>query len=184
VLIADLGDEGERQLELRLLEVRHAPEYHRLVCANLARLYWLPAAPSLADAENRIRAGLGRLAEGSGFDGGIFERGVLVGFAGLFRIDPGQQSGEIGYWIDRASEGRGLVTRACRALVDYGFTELGLHRIELHCGATNSRSQAVAERLGFRLEGRRREADRVGDHWDDFLVYGLLAGEWAVNKLS
>ena len=174
MLIASLGDEAE----LRLLELRHAPEYHRLVCANLARLYWLPAAPSLAEAENRIRAGLGRLAEGSGFDGGIFERDMLVGFAGLFHVDPGQGSGELGYWLDQAAEGRGLVTRACRALIRYGFAELGLHRLELRCGATNGRSQAVAERLAFRLEGRLREADRVGDRWDDFLVYGLLASEW------
>ena len=74
-------------------------------------LYWLPAAPSLAEAENRIRAGLGRLAEGSGFDGGIFERDTLVGFAGLFHVDPGQGSGELGYWLDQAAEGRGLVTQ-------------------------------------------------------------------------
>jgi ribosomal-protein-serine acetyltransferase len=174
MLIADLGEGAE----LRLLELRHAPEYHRLVCANLERLYWLPGAPSLPEAENRIRAGLGRLAEGSGFDAGIFERGALCGFAGLFHIDAGQQSGEIGYWIDRAAEGRGLATRACRALIDYGFAELSLHRIELRCGATNSRSRALAERLGFRPEGCLREADRLRDGWDDFLVYGLLAGEW------
>jgi ribosomal-protein-serine acetyltransferase len=174
VLIAGLGDEAE----LRLLEVRHASEYQRLVCANLARLYWLSGPPSLAEAENRIRGGLGRLAEGSGFDGGIFERGTLVGFAGLFHVDSGLQSGEIGYWIDQAAEGRGLVTRACRALTGYGFGEVDLHRIELRCGATNVRSQAVAGRLGLRLEGRLREAHRVGDRWDDFLLYGLLAWEW------
>ena len=174
MLIADLRD----AVELRLLELRHAPEYHRMVCANLTRLYWLPGPPSLADAEDRIRQGLRRLAEGSGFDSGIFERDLLVGFAGLFHIDPGQASGEIGYWIDHAAEGRDRVTRACRAVIGYGFRELALHRIELRCGGSNVRSQAVAERLGFRLEGRLREADRNGERWDDFLVYGLLAGEW------
>jgi ribosomal-protein-serine acetyltransferase len=130
------------------------------------------------DAEKRIRAGLARLMDGSGVDAGLFDHDVLCGFVGLFNIDAGLQSGEMGYWIGKSAEGRGLMTRACQAMLRYGFEEPGLHRIELRCGARNSRSSALAERLGFRLEGRLRQADRVRDEWDDFLLYGLLADEW------
>jgi ribosomal-protein-serine acetyltransferase len=173
MLIGDLGDGAE----LRLLELRHAPDYHKLVCENLARLYWLSAEPTAQDSYQRVRAGLQRLVDGAGIEGGIFDHGRLCGVVGLFRIDTGQQTGEIGYWIARDAEGRGLVTRSCRAVLRHGFEDLGLQRIELRCGATNRRSIAVAERLGFQLEGRLRQADRVGDWRDDFLVYGLLAGE-------
>lgn len=175
MLIATL-DEG---VELRLLELRHAAEYYRLVGDNYGRLYWLPAEPTPESTERRLRGGLARFAEGTGVDGGIWDHGKLVGFAGLFDIDPSFQSAELGYWVDKGSEGRGLVTLACRALLEYAFEELKLHRVELRCAATNDRSIAVAERLGFRLEGRLVKADRVGGEWVDFLVYGLLDEESA-----
>ena len=180
MLIATLGD----GVELRLLELRHAPEYQRLVARNYTRLYWLPGAPTLQDAERRLRAGLTRLADGTGVDGGIFDRGALIGFAGLFDIDPGFSSAEIGYWIDTDAEGRGLATGAAQALLKYAFDDLALHRVALKCAATNSGSKRVAERLGFRLEGRLVKADRIGDEWVDFLVYGLLEEEWQARQAT
>lgn len=174
MLIATLGD----GLELRLLELRHTPEYYRLVVRNYSRLYWLPSEPTLQDAERRLRSGLSRFAEGAGIDGGIFDRGALVGFAGLFDIDLSFKSAEIGYWLDAAHEGRGLVHRAATALLRYAFDDLGLHRVALKCAATNTASMRVAERLGFRLEGRLLKADRIGEEWVDFLIYGMLDEEW------
>jgi ribosomal-protein-serine acetyltransferase len=174
MLIATLGD----GVELRLLELRHAAEYQRLVAKNYTRLYWLPSEPTLQDAERRLRAGLTRFAEGTGVDGGIFDHDRLAGFAGLFDIDPDFKSAEIGYWVDLASEGQGLVTRAGHALLRYAFDDLALHRVALKCAATNSASIKVAQRLGFRLEGRLLKADRIGDEWVDFLIYGLLEEEW------
>ena len=180
MLIATLGD----GLELRLLELRHAPAYHRLVIRNYGRLYWLPAEPTLQDAEQRLRAGLSRFAEGTGVDGGIFDRGVLVGFAGLFDIDPDFKSAEIGYWVDVAEEGRGLAHRAAFALLRYAFDERELHRVALKCAVTNIASTRVAERLGFRLEGRLLKADRVGADWVDFLIYGMLDEEWRAQQAT
>lgn len=178
MLIATLGD----GLELRLLELRHAPAYHRLTVRNYTRLYWLPAEPTLQDAERRLRAGLTRFADGTGVDGGIFDQGALVGFAGLFDIDPDFKSAEIGYWVDMSAEGRGLVHRAATALLRYAFEDLGLHRVALKCAATNTASMRVAERLGFRLEGRLLKADRVGEEWVDFLIYGMLEEEWQAQQ--
>lgn len=177
MLIATLG-EG---IELRLLELRHAGEYYRLVSDNYERLYWWSGEPTPETTERRLQAGLARFAEGTGVDAGIWDHGVLSGFIGLFDIDPVFQSAEIGYWVDRDAEGRGLVTRAGRAMLAHGFDELKLHRIELRCAATNERSIAVAERLGFRLEGRLIKADRIGSEWVDFLIYGLLDEEWAAG---
>ena len=69
-------------------------------------------------------------------------------------------AGELGYWIRANHEGRGHITRACRALIDIGFEELGLHRIEIRAGLENARSRAVPERLGFTYEGIEREGSR------------------------
>lgn len=180
MLLATLGD----GIELRLLELRHAPAFHRLQLKNYTRLYWLPGEPTLLDAERRLRAGLSRFAEGTGVDAGIFVRDSLVGFAGLFDIDPTFKSAEIGYWVDVDSEGQGLVHRASVALLRYAFDELALHRVSLKCAATNTASIRVAERLGFRLEGRLVKADWIGELWVDFLIYGLLDEEWQAQQAT
>jgi ribosomal-protein-serine acetyltransferase len=53
-----------------------------------------------------------------------------------------------------------------------------MHRIEMQCAVHNVRSRAVPERLGFRLDGIRRESYRITTEFVDSAVYGLLAGEW------
>jgi ribosomal-protein-serine acetyltransferase len=178
MFIATLDD----GVELRLLELRHAAEYYRLLSDNFERLYWLPAEPTPEGAERRLRAGLARFVEGAGVDAGIWDHGVLSGFVGLFDIDYSFLSAEMGYWIDKKSEGRGLVTRAACAILKHAFEDLKLHRVEVRCAATNARSIAVAERLGFRQEGRLIKADRIGTEWVDFLIYGLLDEEWAAQQ--
>ena len=109
--------------------------------------------------------------------GGLFVDGSYAGGVGLtigaFGID-----GEIGYWIGSAHEGRGLVTAACRALIDIGFRERGLHRITIRAGVENVRSRAIPERLGFTREGLQREAGRGMGRYYDLVIYGLLESEW------
>ena len=85
---------------------------------------------------------------------------------------------EIGYTLHPDYWGRGYVTEATRALIDLGFKELGLHKIELVCFGYNVQSQRVAEKLGFTLEARIRDRkDAQGNRCDD-LRYGLLKSEW------
>ena len=172
--IATLTDDAE----LRLLELRHAPALRAAVNANRDRLYWVPADMSDEDAVGRVRNGIARLAAAEGFDAGIFVGGELVGLIGLVRVSERTKSGELGYWIDRKAEGKGLVSRGCAAMIDYAFGELGLRRIEIRLAVSNARSRAVPERLGFTLEGTSRQAEPVGDRWEDLLVFGLLASEW------
>jgi len=180
MLIATLGD----GVELRLMELRYLPAYHKLSVKNTARLYWLPGEPTLQDSERRIRNGLTQFVEGAGLDAGIFASGELRGFAGLFHIDSRFKSAEIGYWVDAEAEGKGLVSRAASALIAHAFTELRLHRIDLKCSATNTRSIRVAERLGFTLEGRQRKADEIDGEWHDLLLYGILEEDWRAQQAT
>ena len=57
--------------------------------------------------------------------------GVLCGALGLHRIDPRHHHTSIGYWLAADFEGRGIMTRACRALITEAFPAYGLHRIEI-----------------------------------------------------
>jgi ribosomal-protein-serine acetyltransferase len=65
-----------------------------------------------------------------------------------------------------------------QALIDVGFTELGLHRIEIRAGVENVRSRAIPERLGFTREGVLRGEGRGSGGFYDLVVYGLLEDEW------
>ena len=70
------------------------------------------------------------------------------------------------------------MTRAVSALVDHAFSSLGLNRVEIRAAPENRRSRAIADRLGFQLEGTLRQAQRIGDQYLDNAVYSMLAEEW------
>ncbi len=114
-------------------------------------------------------------------DFAIEYRGVLVGGGGL---QPGRGDGEggaeLGYWLAEDYWGKGLATRAVRLLVDYGFTRLGLARIEARVRTTNVPSLRVLEKNGFTREGVLRSAlTRDGVRYDA-VVLGRLAREYAI----
>ena len=74
------------------------------------------------------------------------------------------------------------MTRAVRTLVDHAFGVWDLHRVEIQAAVNNHRSRAIPERLGFREEGVLREAERIGDRWNDLAVYAILAPEWVQER--
>ena len=85
---------------------------------------------------------------------------------------------EIGYWIAAKFQGKGIVTDACRALMEHAFEEWKLNRVEIHCATGNKKSCAIPERLGFQLEGVLQKALFVHGKYLDSNVYGMLARDW------
>jgi ribosomal-protein-serine acetyltransferase len=165
--------------ELRLFEPLDAPRLHRLVERNRDRLRtylpWVDLTRSEDDTRVFIQKATGQWAAGLGFHAGIWVDRELAGAIGLHPIDRHNQSSSLGYWIDSAFEGRGLVTAACRAVIGIAFDHYRLHRIEIRCATGNRRSCAIPERLGFQLEGVLREAQWAGGAWLDLCVYARLA---------
>ncbi|MGT2753577.1 GNAT family N-acetyltransferase [Streptococcus ovis] len=85
---------------------------------------------------------------------------------------------EIGYVLHPDLWGQGLMPEAAGSLVDFGFTELELHKIEIAVYDHNSQSQRVAEKLGFQLEARLRKRKKIDGYYRDKLIFGLLREEW------
>ena len=111
----------------------------------------------------------------------LSEGGQLVGSVGIRRKPENDWEADIGYELAPEHWRRGYATEAARAIVSFGFRELKVHRISSWCIAENTASVRVAERLGFKLEGRLRENDYFKDRWWDSLLYALLENEWRTN---
>jgi ribosomal-protein-serine acetyltransferase len=178
MLIARLAAEAE----LRLLERQDAEALWALTDASREHLRrwlpWLDTVRTPQDSESFIVRGLGQFAQGLGFQAGIWRQDALCGVCGLHEINWPNRQSSIGYWIGAQFEGQGLVTLACRAVLDEAFARYGLHRMELRAATGNVRSQAVASRLGFVREGVVRDAEWLYEHYVDHIVFGLLASEW------
>lgn len=172
--------------ELRLLQPHHAPELFRVTDANRAHLRaWLPWVDDVRaerDSAEFIRSALRDFAESGTFVCGIWHDDALCGTVGYNAIAWGDGSAVLGYWLAATHTGRGLMTRACGAMVRHAFDDYRLHRVAVHVATGNARSQAVAERLGFRVEGVHREAAMVHDRFVDLTVNALLAEEWRAGR--
>jgi len=85
---------------------------------------------------------------------------------------------EIGYRLHTEFQGNGFAIEAVAALVNFIFTRLQVHKIIALCDPDNQSSYKLMEKLGMQREGLLRQHFKIGDHWTDELVYGLLADEW------
>ncbi len=99
-----------------------------------------------------------------------------VGMLGLHRLQPGGAA-EIGYWVALPARGKGYLTEAARAVIDFAFApdELGLERLEWRAVVGNVPSARSARALGFRYEGLVRQGLSGPRGRDDGWIAGLLA---------
>ncbi|HEX5441175.1 MAG TPA: GNAT family N-acetyltransferase [Ktedonobacterales bacterium] len=102
----------------------------------------------------------------------------VIGSCSLHHFDEGYHRAEVGYELNRAHWGQGIMPEAVSAVLTYGFTEMGLHRIEAIIDDANARSKSLLLKLGFQYEGnlRQRFVSRKG--FEDEYYYGLLRDEW------
>jgi ribosomal-protein-alanine N-acetyltransferase len=109
---------------------------------------------------------------GTGFGFGIFHQGRFIGEITL-------QSAYIGYWIDEAMAGQGLMPEAVVTMLQYAFETLRLHRVEVNIIPRNIASRRVVEKLGLRCEGVAERYLEIDGAWEDHARYAVTAEEWA-----
>jgi ribosomal-protein-serine acetyltransferase len=180
-LYLEIGDDAF----VRTFTLDDAPTVFALVDAERDRLRrWMPWVDGTETVEDQRRWIERSIAsEHDREANGIWlTEGSLAGTIGM-SVNALENGGEIGYWLGTPYEGRGLVTRACAAMLDLAFGKLQLHRVTIRAAVSNAPSRAVAERLGFTEEGVLREAGLVdtGDYLD-LVVYGLLDREWPERR--
>ena len=169
-------------LDLVLLEHRHASMLFSLIEENRAHLRkWLPwvdANRTLNDSLGWIQFQLDQFAKGMSLNAGVFSHGALVGICGYHSIDWANRRTAIGYWLAADRQGKGLMSRAVRALTTHAFVSLQLNRLEIRAAMENKRSRAIPEKLGYKFEGQCRQAEWLNGRFVDHAVYSMLASEW------
>lgn len=171
------------ETELRLIELHHVTEFLDLVNANREHWRrwhpWLPdTMRSAADAEKFITAWLLNFATRKGFCAGIWFEDRLCGM--IYHVNPDwmNRSVFLSYWLDEAHQGKGIMTESCRAFISHAFNVWKMNRITIQCAVENTRSRAIPERLGFKLEGIVREAEWLYSRFADHALYSLLRSDY------
>jgi ribosomal-protein-serine acetyltransferase len=174
------------QLELRQRMPEDAEDLFALTDLNRSYLKewlpWLDFCSSPGDTRANIEASLKQAADGTGLALAIWVKGQMVGVTGFNEISRMNRIGQIGYWLGEAYQGRGIMTRSVRALIEHGFAAMKLNRITITAATGNRASRSIAEKLGLRIEGTAREAEWLYDHYVDTVRYAILAREWQALK--
>ena len=107
----------------------------------------------------------------------LFYKEELIGSVGFVNINPKHASAEMGYWISKGFQGKGIISQSCKKLIAYGFKHFDLNRIVMKIIPMNERSLNIPRRLGFHEEGVEREAFLNDGVFYDLMVFSLLKSE-------
>jgi len=150
--------------------------------AEVTRYWGFAALPDLAAAAALLADIHRGFRAGTLFQWGVeAPGGPLVGACTLARLDPANRRAELGFALGRAFWGRGYMTAALPAVLEFALGRLGLHRVFADTDPRNAPSIRVLERLGFLREGLLREHYLVQSEPQDAVVYGLLRSEWEAD---
>jgi ribosomal-protein-serine acetyltransferase len=159
--------------ELRILELADAGAFGKLEPGDLScsQGEWLFAQGRENDfVEKRLR----QYADGQGFPAVILKDKVLIGTVSLIHFDESAKCAGLAYALGGAYRGKGIMTKACRLLMAYGFQELGLNTIQFTVDTANKPSLALAERLGFKRGAVVRNAYQSENGPRDVVPYALV----------
>lgn len=104
----------------------------------------------------------------------IFMKDELVGVLSFNAIEPANKTGYIGYWLDEAHQGQGILSQALQAFMRYYVERGEIRRFVIKCRVDNQSSNRVAQRNGFTLEGCLREAEMLNGRYDDVNLYAKI----------
>ncbi|MEG5839477.1 50S ribosomal protein L7/L12-serine acetyltransferase [Enterobacter mori] len=167
-----------QQIELRSVEERYTTDLHNLVIKNKIFLQtafdWAQHVGSEEDTRRNVQSNQMLHQRGYAKMFLIFHDDALAGVLSFNAIESANKTGYIGYWLDEAHQGKGILSRSLQAFMRH-YVELGtVRRFVIKCRVDNHSSNAVALRNGFMLEGCLREAEYLNGRYDDVNTYARL----------
>lgn len=170
------------KIRLDLYQENDAEYLFQLICKNRTYLReflsWLDHSNSIEDIQAFIQKTTIENQEKKALTLSIREDKRIIGTICFHPFDRLNNSAKIGYWLDQENQGKGVITQACKYLINLGFTHFSLDTIKISCGISNAKSQAVAERLGFTHKVFIPQNEWLYDHYVDHYCYSISAEEW------
>ncbi|RTY89129.1 GNAT family N-acetyltransferase [Flavobacterium sp. GT3R68] len=171
----------DENLRIELINESHSQAIFNMVDQNRTHLReWLPFVDrmeSVLFAENFVKGSMQRNKDGVEYAFVIIDHETVVGRIGVYKIDNQNKIGEIGYWLVENLQGKGIVTKTCKALIDFCFSELELNRMEIKCGTENHKSKTIPEKLNFTHEGVIRQGELLFDKFIDLNLYSFTKSD-------
>jgi len=135
---------------------------------------WGESTKSVEDERKFLTYCQGRIADKKLLALSIWINGEPVGMIDLHNIDLDNSHAEVGYWLGGEYQGNGVMTDCLQKLLEIGFDELKLHKIKLLAEQVNKSSNAVAVKVGFKLEGQLKNEIHSNGKFHDANLYGLI----------
>ncbi len=108
---------------------------------------------------------------------GIEINNEIVGICSIDSIDNINRKGILGYWLAKEHWGKKITSQAAKKILEIAFNSFNLHRIEVEHFSENISSQKIIQKLGFQLEGVKRDHFFRENHWHNSLIYSIIKKE-------
>lgn len=106
-------------------------------------------------------------------------QGQPIGNISVVRFSEKHEWAEIGYCMQHELWNKGIMTEAVSAVINYLFSQVNVHRVEIDFDSDNPASGKVAQKCGLLLEGTRRESyKKPSGEWADVCYCGITKAEW------
>jgi len=172
------------RLQLIQITQSHLEDYYQLFSdERVARYYNILPFSEQKDAQKYIDWFESRFNEGLGIRWGIALKGEknIIGTLGFNNYKENHRA-NIGYDLRFDFWNKGLMTEALRAVIAFGFNELGINRMEAEVMMGNAASERVLGKLGFKREGALREWMYWNDRYYDMIMFSLLKYEYTTMQ--
>lgn len=178
--------EVSREILLRSLSYEMTDPLFHLIQNNRSYLQnwisWIETIKTYSDCRNFVQGVRYKDIFAGQWVYAILDQGELVGLLDFNEGERDLRQISIGYWLDEAAQGKGIVSQAVVKCIDYVFEELDVHRILIKCADQNQKSKAIPIRLGFTWEGVYHDAGTVNGKTVDMITYSMLYRDWKVCK--
>ena len=170
--------EVDSEITLRIRTADEAPVLFALIKENQKHLnqflYWVDLTHTIYDSGMFIEKIIKGYEKGTSCDFGIYLNGLLIGSGGLIEIDAKNKSCEIGYWIAEAYQGKGIITRSVKKMIEIATEKYNIHRIVIRMDIENTKSQSIPKKLGFTYEGTMRDLKIYKEKFRSIEIWSLL----------
>jgi len=175
----------DKEIYLMTLDEGSGKELFELTSENRKFLKewlpWLDFIKTIEDSKKFIIDENIKWSQRKGLTFGVFYRENLVGLISYNSLE--KEIGQIGYWLGKEYNSLGIMRKSVTALVEYGFSELNLKKIEIRVATENNKSLNIPIKLGFKREKIRKKAENLYGTWVDHIVCGIYKNQWRSKRM-